>query len=78
MSYVAHGGFDASAQKSDTVLLTLPAQGLYCGGAGIVKVKTADGSVLSFTVVAGAILPWEIVQIFSTGTTATLLIGARK
>ena len=76
---IASGGFDASAEKSDTTALTISAQGLYVGATGNVKVKTADGSVLTFVgVPTGHIIPFEIMQLYSTGTTATSLIGCRK
>lgn len=79
LSEIAKGAFDASAEASDTAQLTLAAEGLYVGGTGDVKVTTANGSVVTFSSVpAGVVLPFNIVQIFSTGTTATLLIGCRK
>lgn len=79
LSEIAQGGFDADAEASDTQFLTLAAQGLYIGVTGDVKVITADNSVLTFEgVAAGSVLPFHIVQVFSTGTTATGLIGCRK
>lgn len=59
---------------SDTV--DIP-QGLtdavYVGGAGVVVAVFQDGSTLSFTTVAGSVLPLRVKRINATGTTATLL-----
>jgi hypothetical protein len=60
--------------KSDTAFVDLV--GLYVGGAGDVAVKGADGVSATFPgVPAGVILPLKIVQVLSTGTTATNLVG---
>ena len=79
LSQIAGGGFDASAEASDTVPLAKAAQGLYVGGTGNVKGMLGDGSILTFSgVPAGVTLPFLFKQIFDNGTTATLLIGCRK
>lgn len=67
------GGFDALAQKSDSVDLTTPCRCLYADAA--VKVTTIDGSVLTFTNFAGGILPVQVRRLWSTGTSATVAIG---
>jgi len=49
---------------------------LYVGGAGDIKLVTINGNTITFTAVpAGTILPVGCTQIFSTGTTATNLVG---
>lgn len=43
-----------------------------CTVAGNVKVKLADGSSLTFPVAVGfTVLPFQVVRVFTTGTTAT-------
>lgn len=49
---------------------------LYVGGSGDVKIKTANGSAVTFSnVVAGQILPVRATLVYSTGTTATDIVG---
>ena len=51
---------------------------LYIGGAGDVKIQTASGSTLTFSSVnAGTFLPVQTIQVYSTGTTATNILGLR-
>lgn len=75
------------AVQSDTTNLTTAASGgvpgkaycyraLYVGGTGDVKVLTMFGSTVTFTAVpAGTVLPVAVIRVFSTGTTATNLVG---
>lgn len=59
---------------SDTNELVAVPKGLYCSVAGNVKVMFADDSTaVTIAVVAGQLYPFEIRQLFSTGTTATVL-----
>ena len=61
---------------SDTTVLTPPTRGLYIGGAGNLSVKFSDDSLSgAVAVVAGAILPWRVKQVLSTGTTATQILA---
>ena len=47
---------------------------IYVGGAGNVKVTTAQGSVVTFSGVnAGTVIPVRVRRVWSTGTTATLM-----
>lgn len=49
---------------------------LYVGGSGNIKVKTASGNDLTFTGLnAGTFVPVQVVQVFSTGTTATNILA---
>lgn len=69
----AVGGFSITPADSD---LTRPIRGIYVGGAGNLRVTTLDGSDLTFDVVpVGLLMPIQIKRVWSTSTTATLLIG---
>lgn len=68
--------------KSDTVDIvdgagdTRPCRGIYVGGAGHIRVLMADNTdVLFSNVPAGTFMPIQAKRIFSTNTTATLMIA---
>lgn len=64
--------------KSDTVNIRQDSRltdAVYVGGAGIVVGVFQDDSAISFTAVAGEILPIAIKRINSTTTTATLCVA---
>lgn len=68
--------FDAYAQKSDTVDLTIVTRAIYTGSGGNIKVDMSDGGTVTFaSVPAGAIIPVCISRLYSTGTAATDVIG---
>ena len=47
---------------------------IYVGGAGNVKVTTAQGTAVTFTGVnAGTVIPVRVRRVWSTGTTATTM-----
>lgn len=48
---------------------------IYVGGAGIVVAIMSDGTAVSFTCVAGQILPLKAKRVNSTTTTATLMVA---
>lgn len=61
--------------SDSTDLFTIP-KALYVGGAGNLVVKLLDdATTVTFAVQAGAILPVRPVRVYSTGTTATGIIG---
>lgn len=61
--------------KSDATILP-PTRAIYVGGAGDVAVTMADGTTGTFSaVVAGSVLPIQVTQVLSTGTTATLILA---
>lgn len=61
---------------SNTVNFARRARAVYVGGSGNVVAVFADGAAITFTsVVAGSLLPVEVVRINATGTTATGLVG---
>jgi len=60
---------------SDTVRLLTNAV-IYVGGGGNVTVTTAQGTKLAFTgVLGGGVIPVQVIQVWSTGTTATSMVG---
>lgn len=61
----------AAVSPSDTVDLPQFSV-IYVGGAGNVKVTTAQGTAVTFTGVnAGTVIPVRVRRVWSTGTTAT-------
>lgn len=49
---------------------------IYVGGAGAVKVTTAQGDTVTFSgLQTGSVIPVQVLQVWSTGTSATNLIG---
>lgn len=62
----------APANLSDSVTLTrFPARGLFVGVGGNVKMTFVDGSVDTWTVQSGQIVPMFVTQVWNTGTTAS-------
>ena len=61
---------------ADTTDLEEETRGLYVAVAGAVKVEMANGSVVTFTnLVAGVVHPLRVAIVWSTGTTATGIVG---
>ena len=48
---------------------------IYCGSAGTIAAVDADGTVITYTVAAGDILPVPCKRVNSTGTSVTPIIG---
>lgn len=49
---------------------------VYVGGSGNVRVTTAQGDDVTFVgLVAGTVIPVQVLKVWSTSTTATNLIG---
>lgn len=49
---------------------------IYVGGAGIVTCTPANGNTdVAITCVAGMVIPFRVVAVKSTGTTATLMVA---
>lgn len=73
-TFPMYPGDAAAVTTSDTVNLATPSV-IWVGGAGNVKVTTAQGSDVTFTgVLAGAILPVQVLRVWATGTTATNMV----
>ena len=65
-----------SVTASDTVPDPAgPFRSLWVGGAGNVKVTALDGSTNTLTNVPVGILPISVLMVWSTGTTATGIVG---
>ena len=61
---------------SDTDNLKQVTRALYIGGVGDVKVMMKYGGVVTFKAVpVASFLPIRVKKVFSTGTTATLILG---
>lgn len=72
----AENAFDAFAAKSDTVDLTNATRAIYTGSGGSIKVDLVGSGTVTFTSVpAGTLLPIRVKRLYSTGTTATDVIG---
>jgi len=49
---------------------------IYVGGAGNVKVTTAQGDAVTFNgLTAGTVIPVQVIRVWSTGTSATNLLA---
>lgn len=70
----AHSAFAITPSDSTTIPAT---RGLYIGGAGNISVVMAEdeNTVLFSNVVAGSILPIQVIKVLSTDTTATLIVA---
>lgn len=65
----------AAVTPHDTNLLTQASRALWIGGTGNIKLKTVGGDTITLSsVAAGTLLPIAACQVFSTDTTATLIV----
>jgi hypothetical protein len=65
-----------AVSTSDVNFLTTATRGLWVGGAGNVKVLMLGGDIVTFQgVAAGTLLPIRVTRVYSTDTTATLMVG---
>lgn len=63
---------------SDSVDLADPVSGIYCGGTGNITVDMVDGTNVTFTAVqVGSVLKIAATRVYSTGTSATGLVGLK-
>jgi hypothetical protein len=67
--------YDGSTYSASAATKAIPADAIYCGGAGVVVAVFENGFPRSFTVVAGEILPIKTIRVNDTNTTATLMIA---
>jgi len=74
MSYTSDPGkFAAAVTPSDVTVLT-PTRALWIGGAGNITVKMlGDGATVLFSNLPVGIFPIQVIQVLSTGTTATAI-----
>lgn len=74
-TFPMYPGGAVAITPSDTSKLTNPAI-VYVGVAGNVRVLTAQGDDVTFVgVLAGVVIPVQVIQVFATSTTATSLVG---
>ncbi len=67
-------GGAATFTNSDTVNLPTPSV-VYVGGAGSVKVTTAQGDEVTFAgMLPGTVIPVQVIRVWAAGTTATSLL----
>ena len=74
-TFPMYPGGAVSITPSNTVNLANPCV-VYVGATGNVRVLTAQGDDVTFvSVPAGAVLPVQVIRVYSTSTTATSLVG---
>ena len=74
-TFPMYPGGASAVTPSDSVNLTYPSV-VFVGGAGNVKVTTAQGDQVTFTgAQAGQVLPVQVIRVWSTGTTATSIVA---
>lgn len=71
----ARNFFDIDAVKSDVADLPFVPKGIVCSVAGTVKMTGANGTAVTVTLLANVVYPYAPQQVWSTGTTATGIIG---
>jgi len=70
----ANGGFSITPTDSDNC--TRVTRAVYVGGAGDLKITFANNETVTFVgLVAGQTYPFRVKKVFSTGTSATNIIG---
>lgn len=74
-TFTAPDFYSLTTFLSDTVDLPRQVRAIAVGGAGNIVCVNARGDSVTFTVVAGQILPIQTKQVLFTGTTATALVG---
>ncbi len=65
--------FDGSTYSATAAVKAIPADAVYVGTAGVVVLVLEDGSLATFTAIAGAILPIRCIRVNSTNTVPTLM-----
>lgn len=74
-TFPMYPGGAVAITPSNTVNLANPSV-VYVGGTGNVRVLTAQGDDVTFVnAPAGAVLPVQVIRVYSTSTTATSLVG---
>ncbi len=73
-TFPMYPGGAVAITPSDSVNLTTPSV-VYVGVGGSVKVTTAQGDDVTFAgLIAGTVIPVQVIRVWSTGTTATSLV----
>jgi hypothetical protein len=63
---------------SDTVNFPERQTAIYVGVGGTIAMVPQGGLVVTITAIAGALLPFDLIRINATGTTATGLVACAK
>ena len=72
----AEGGFDIDAAKSNTVNLPSVTRGIYIGSTGNMKIMLYNGDIVTMkNIQDGSFFPLRALRVYTTGTTATSIIG---
>lgn len=74
-TFTASDFYSLTSFLSDTVDLPRPVRAIAVGTAGEIVCENDKGNPVIIRVVAGQILPIQTKHIWSTGTTATALVG---
>lgn len=69
----ALGGISITPSDTDDLSRTIKA--IYVGATGAIKVDTIAGDTLTFAAVPVGIFPIVCTRVYSTGTTASSLVG---
>jgi hypothetical protein len=73
-TFPMYPGGAVAVTPSDTVNLANPSV-VYVGVGGSVKVTTAQGDDVTFAgLIAGTVIPVQVIRVWSTGTTASSLV----
>ena len=73
-TFPMYPGGATAITPNDTALLATPSV-VYVGSGGSVKVTTAQGDDVTFVgLLSGAIIPVQVIRVWSTGTSATSLV----
>lgn len=73
-TFPMYPGGAVAVTPSDTVNLTTPSV-VYVGVGGSVKVTTAQNDDVTFAgLIAGTVIPVQVIRVWSTGTTASSLV----
>lgn len=66
----------AAVSPHDTNRLAQASRALWIGGSGNIKVLTVGGDTVTLSgILAGTLIPIAVCQVFSTDTTATLIVA---
>lgn len=73
-TFPMYPGGAVAVTPSDSVNLATPSI-VYVGVGGSVKVTTAQGDDVTFAgLIAGTVIPVQVIRVWSTGTTASSLV----
>jgi hypothetical protein len=67
--------FDGSTYSASPSTKAIPAEAIYCGGAGVVVAVFPNGSTADFTVTTGQKLAYTTIRVNSTSTTASGMVA---